>query len=107
VPSVVPYDPTAAPRVVGMDDLGSIKVPESTSVLPGRPVRLSSAFTLLPAILIVRPNDDALPTLARLNREAIALSSAHDRAPPLRLHRTVPAVEGVAQGEERCGAPGG
>jgi hypothetical protein len=50
VPSVVPYDPTAAPRVVGMDDLGSIKVPESTSVLPGRPVRLSSAFTLLPAI---------------------------------------------------------
>jgi hypothetical protein len=46
---VVPYDPTAAPHGVGLD-LGNIKLPESTSVLPGRPVRLSSAFTLLPAI---------------------------------------------------------
>ncbi len=35
-----------------------------------------------------------LPYLARLNRPAIALSSAHDRAPSLLLHRTVPTVEG-------------
>jgi hypothetical protein len=34
--------------------------------------------------------------LARLNREAIARSSAHDRAASLRLRRTVPAVEGGA-----------
>jgi len=33
---------------------------------------------------------------ARLNHPAAALSSGHDRAASLRLHRTVPAVEGGA-----------
>ncbi len=37
-----------------------------------------------------------LPYLARLNRPAIALSSGHGLAASLRLHRTVPAVEGGA-----------
>ena len=39
-----------------------------------------------------------LPSMARLNREAIALSSSHGLAATasLRLHRTVPAVEGGA-----------
>ena len=35
--------------------------------------------------------DEDLPSLARLNREAVALSSGHAS---LRLHQTVPAVEG-------------
>ena len=37
-----------------------------------------------------------LPPAANGAVEAVTLSSAHDRAPSLRLHRTVPAVEGGA-----------
>ena len=43
-----------------------------------------------------RGNQQLLPPAANGAVEAVTLSSAHDRAPSLRLHRTVPAVEGGA-----------
>ena len=42
----------------------------------------------------VKRTQQLLPPAANGAVEAVTLSSAHDRAPSLRLHRTVPAVEG-------------